>query len=83
MLRFISLCFLLFSTILTSAQTAPDTYLVRFKDKNNSPFSLAHPEQYLGPKAIQKRQLWNIPIDSLDIPVNQTYIDQAIDVFCN
>lgn len=80
MLRFISLCFLLFSTILTSAQTAPDTYLVRFKDKNNTPFSLAHPEEYLGPKAIQKRQLWNIPIDSLDIPVNQTYINQAIDV---
>ena len=80
MLRLLSLLVLLFTVSIVCAQTAPDMYLVRFKDKNNTPFSLGYPEQYLSPKTIQKRQLWNIPIDSLDIPVNAIYIQEAIDV---
>ncbi len=53
-------------------------YWVAFTDKNNSEFSLSEPEDYLSQRAIERRQRQNIPIDSLDLPVNKTYIDSVL-----
>lgn len=52
-------------------------YWVAFTDKNNSAFSLDEPEQYLSDRAIQRRIRQNIPVDSLDLPVNSQYIQQV------
>ena len=46
-----------------NAQIAPDKYWVQFTDKNDSPYSINNPEEYLSERAIQRRQDYNIAID--------------------
>lgn len=62
-----------YSTIFS--QVAPDTYWIRFTDKNGSPYSINNPEAFLSPRAIDRRTAQGIAIQQNDIPVNQTYID--------
>lgn len=57
------------------AQVAPGRYWVQFSDKNNSPYSINRPEEFLSQRALDRRAKFNIAIDELDIPVNQAYID--------
>ncbi len=59
---------------------AQDYYWVAFTDKNNSSYLLSHPEEYLSERAIQRRIRQNIPVDSLDLPVNSQYIEQVLDL---
>ena len=63
---------LLTFTLLLSLITAmaQDRYIIFLKDKANSPFSINNPSEYLSARAIARRTRMNIPIDSLDIPVN-------------
>ena len=56
------------------AQIGPDLYFIEFTDKNNTPYSLDNPQEYLSQRAIDRRQAQNIAIDSLDLPVNPSYI---------
>ncbi|MCX7696599.1 MAG: S8 family serine peptidase [Bacteroidales bacterium] len=51
-------------------------YRVVFKDKNNTPYSLSHPEQFLSQRAIARRQKFNIPIDHRDLPIVPSYITE-------
>jgi len=57
------------------AQTAPDSYLVEFTDKMNSPFSVDRPQEFLSQRAINRRAKYNIPVTVQDLPVNQSYIE--------
>ena len=57
------------------AQNA-NCYRVYLSNKNNSPFSTDHPEEFLSPRAIAKRTRFDIPITIQDLPVNQSYINQ-------
>jgi subtilisin family serine protease len=57
------------------AQISPNHYLVNFTDKDNSPYSLKHPEQFLTQRAIDRRIKYKIAYDETDLPVNQNYID--------
>lgn len=63
-------------SILTFAQYSK--YIVVFKDKNNSPFQLNKPKNYLSQKAIDRRTRYDIAIDSSDFPVNPSYISQVL-----
>lgn len=56
------------------AQIGPNLYYIEFTDKNNTPYSLDNPLEYLSQRAIDRRQAQNIAIDSLDLPVNPSYI---------
>lgn len=56
---------------------AQDRYLIRFTDKNNSPFSISSPLQYLSQRALDRRTAHQVAIDSSDLPVNPQYI-QAV-----
>ena len=58
-----------------AAQVSPGKYYVQFSDKNNSPYSLNQPEEYLTQRAIERRTTQNIPIDMRDIPVNPSYLN--------
>lgn len=49
--------------------------IVQLKDKGNNTFSLSNPSQFLSPKAIQRRTRYNIPLDSTDLPVSESYIN--------
>jgi len=51
-------------------------YWIQFTDKNNSPYTINAPEQFLSSKAIARRAKSLIPISEQDLPVNQAYIDQ-------
>ncbi len=65
--------FLLFSSLNSQAQFSK--YIIKFKDKTGTPFSINNPSQYLSPKAIQRRTKQNISIDSTDLPITPRYID--------
>ncbi|MEO6289183.1 MAG: hypothetical protein ABIO76_04655, partial [Ginsengibacter sp.] len=52
-------------------------YIIKFKDKSGTPFTLNNPSQYLSPKSIQRRYKQNIAIDESDLPVLQRYIDSV------
>lgn len=65
---------LIFTSILLQAQVAPNKYYVQFTDKNNSPYSIDNPSEYLSQRAIDRRVRQGIPIDMYDIPVNPQYL---------
>lgn len=50
-------------------------YVVVFKNKNNSPFHLNQPEEFLSEKAILRRLKQNIAMDSSDLPLSPTYLE--------
>ena len=52
-------------------------YLISFKDKVGTSFSLNNPTQFLSQRAIERRTRYNIAIDSTDIPVNANYIESV------
>jgi len=56
----------------------PNCYRITFSDKNNSPYSINRPEEYLSPRAIAKRERFNIPITEQDLPVNPQYIEAIL-----
>lgn len=56
-----------------SAQTG-NCYRAVLTDKNNSPYSVSSPEQFLSQRAIDKRQRYAIPVTEEDLPVNPSYV---------
>ncbi len=62
------------------SQVYPDKYAVEFTDKNNSPYSLENPGEYLSQRAIERRERYGIPIDEYDLPVNPQYIQAVADI---
>ncbi len=77
MKRYSILTLLLINSVILISQVAPNKYWVRFTDKNNSPYSIDNPEQFLSQKAIDRRNAQGIPVNSSDLPVNPAYI-QAV-----
>lgn len=51
-----------------------DRYIVFFTDKNNSPFSLSSPLDFLSQRAIDRRNNQNITLNQSDLPVNPQYL---------
>ena len=49
-------------------------YLIYFADKNNSPYSLSNPRQFLTARSLQRRSNQNISLNDKDLPVNPAYI---------
>lgn len=57
------------------SQIAPDRYWVQFTDKNNTPYSIDRPEEFLSERSIQRRIKYGVAVDEKDIPVNPSYIE--------
>ena len=53
---------------------AQDRYVVHFANKNNSPYSISNPMQYLSQRSIDRRTKQGIAIDQTDLPVNPSYV---------
>lgn len=70
-MRFILLILVSFITLVANAQQ--NLYVVTFKDKSNSPFTISHPEEFLSQKAIDRRQRQKIKINLTDLPISTTY----------
>lgn len=52
-------------------------YVIKFKDKNGSPFSISNPSQFLSARAIDRRTRQHISINETDLPVVPRYIDSV------
>ncbi len=73
-----SLFTLLFGLLLTTSsfsQIYPEKYFIEFTDKNNSPYSIENPQEFLSQRALERRERYNIAIDEYDLPVNQQYLE--------
>ncbi len=72
MTKYYLLSLILFLNITFS--NAQDRYVIRFTDRNNSPFSLSQPQQFLSQRAIDRRNKFNIALEQNDLPVNPNYV---------
>lgn len=54
----------------------PAKYLITFKDKTNSPYSVSKPLEFLSPRSVNRRQKQNIAVKTRDLPVNPAYISE-------
>ncbi len=66
---FLALCFAAISVAQSNGY-----YRVSFTDKNNSPYSIANPSDYLSARAIARRAQQGIAITAADLPVNPAYL---------
>lgn len=71
LIKAILLSGLLLLSFLADAQL--NIYVVKFKDKNNSPFSLSRPTEFLTQKSIDRRLRQHINLNSEDLPINPAY----------
>ncbi|GAB4279257.1 MAG: S8 family serine peptidase [Marinilabiliales bacterium] len=74
-MKIFSIIFLIICALYVEAQTQTYKYWIKFTDKTNTPYSIDSPEQFLSQRAIERRNKYNISIDSLDLPVDPEYID--------
>ncbi len=52
----------------------PAKYLITFKDKSNSPYSVSKPLEFLSSRSVSRRQKQGITVKTRDLPVNPSYI---------
>ncbi len=65
---------LLLFTDIASVSAQNYRYLVKFKDKANSPFSINQPLEFLSLRSIERRSKQGIQITENDLPPNPSYI---------
>ncbi|MDI1353344.1 MAG: S8 family peptidase [bacterium] len=74
--RTASLLLLVFFGILAPfvfASKPPVKYLVKFKDKKGTPFTLDNPTAFLSTKSINRRNFYHVPLHESDLPVSPSY----------
>jgi serine protease AprX len=67
---------LIFVLFISYSSFSQEDAWVYFKDKPNSQYYFSNPLQMLSQRALNRRITQNIPLDLLDIPIHQAYIDQ-------
>ncbi|MEO6844015.1 MAG: hypothetical protein ABI184_02515, partial [Ginsengibacter sp.] len=67
--------FIVFFSQNSSAQFT--RYIVKFKDKTGTPYSVNDPSKFLSARAIARRAKQHIAIDETDFPVTPAYIDSV------
>jgi len=74
------------SVALSQKKVAPNKYLIQFKDKQYSQYSIQNPIEFLTQRAIDRKNRLNISIDERDFPVCNEYIDSikmlGINIHC-
>jgi serine protease AprX len=65
----------LFSTGVFAGR-ATGKHVVFLKDKNNNPYSLANPSEFLSQRALDRRSRYGIGLDMKDLPVTPSYVSQ-------
>lgn len=71
-------CFLLAGGF--SAFSQYSRFIIQFRDKKGTPYTLGNPSAYLSAQAIARRTRYNIAIDSTDLPITPAYIDSILAV---
>ena len=73
---------LAFTILLTAFQAYAEVnhYIVFFKDKSGTPYTIDQPSAFLSQRAVNRRLKQNIFITEQDLPVNPAYINQLKDL---
>ena len=77
-LSFILLFSIIQGSFAQGTATPQYRYLILFKDKQSTNYSINNPEAFLSQRAIARRQKMQIKINEQDLPVSQTYLSQLI-----
>ena len=72
-----SFLFLLSAFFLLNLSAQFTKYIVKFKDKTGTPFSINNPSQFLSAKSIERRTKQHIAIEETDLPIVPRYIDSV------
>ncbi len=79
--KFLLFLFFFFLVLLLIQAKATDFYFyVQFADKNNSPYRLENPQEFLSERAIERRNFFSLSVDSTDLPVNPSYLSQVMNL---
>jgi serine protease AprX len=70
-----SFALIIFSFVFGTVSAQSNRYMVFFKDKTGSPYSVNAPSQFLSPRAIERRIKSGVDVVSEDLPVNQSYVN--------
>lgn len=81
MKKILSLAFLLVVFLVAEAQEYK--YAIHFTDKDQTPFSVDQPEEFLSQRAIDRRAKYNIPIIEEDLPIDPEYIENILGLNAN
>lgn len=79
-------CFLVLAALLAglntllTAQVAPGRYWVGFEDKVGCGYDVSEPTDFLSARALARRDVAGIDVDSLDLPVAGQRIDEVLSV---
>ena len=63
-------------SIVNCSAQLPAKYLITFKDKTNSPYSVSKPLEFLSQRSVNRRQKQNITVKTRDLPVNPAYLTE-------
>jgi hypothetical protein len=66
---------LLFTLVNSIAYAQHSRYIIEFRSKEATTYSLNNPSTFLSESTIERRNRFNIAIDSTDLPVPNSYID--------
>lgn len=73
-----SLFLLFLISFVAQAHASDKKYFIKFKDKNNSSYSVTEPGAFLSQRAIKRRAAQNIRVTMNDLPVNSNYIEGVV-----
>lgn len=51
-------------------------YRLTLRDKNNNPYSITRPEEFLSAKSLERRRRLGIKVDEYDLPITPEYLKQ-------
>jgi serine protease AprX len=71
--------FVIFLLVFHVGQAQVNRYMVFFKDKSGSSYSISNPEAFLTTRSIDRRNKQGIPVTEQDLPVNETYVQGVKD----
>jgi serine protease AprX len=74
------LCFLFLTGLSVNSFSQANRYMVFFTDKNDIPYNINAPQEFLSERSCQRRVKQNIPVSENDLPVKQEYIDSVISI---
>ncbi len=69
---------LIFLLFIAEAKAQYPKLIIQFTNKGTNPFNISSPSQYLSARAINRRNRYNISIDSFDLPIVPRYIDSVL-----
>lgn len=69
-----------FLSCFSQYKVKPNYYLIYFKDKQGSNYSVEKPLEFLSQKSIDRRNKFSISVNKQDLPVSQIYVNMLQDM---